>query len=35
MNPQSTKVTGLNDYRPVALTSEVMKSPERLVLSHL
>nr|XP_049610271.1 uncharacterized protein LOC125988694 isoform X1 [Syngnathus scovelli] len=28
-------ITGLNDYRPVALTSLVMKSFERLVLSHL
>ncbi|KAF0029541.1 hypothetical protein F2P81_018646 [Scophthalmus maximus] len=27
--------TGLNDYRPVALTSVVLKSFERLVLSHL
>ncbi len=29
------KITGLNDYRPVALTSVVMKSFERLVLAHL
>lgn len=29
------KITGLNDHRPVALTSVVMKSFERLVLSHL
>ncbi|KAI3356004.1 hypothetical protein L3Q82_017277 [Scortum barcoo] len=28
-------ITGLNDYRPVALTSVVMKSFERLVLAHL
>ena len=28
-------ITGLNDYRPVALTSVVMKSFERLVLTHL
>ncbi|KAM9828287.1 uncharacterized protein ACBT44_021775 isoform 2-T2 [Syngnathus typhle] len=28
-------ITGLNDYRPVALTSVVMKSFERLVLNHL
>ena len=28
-------ISGLNDYRPVALTSVVMKSFERLVLSHL
>ncbi|KAF7653890.1 hypothetical protein LDENG_00077400 [Lucifuga dentata] len=29
------KATDLNDYRPTALTSVVMKSFERLVLSHL
>ncbi|XP_051519260.1 uncharacterized protein LOC127420766 [Myxocyprinus asiaticus] len=29
------KITGLNDYRPVALTSVVMKSFERLVMAHL
>ncbi len=29
------KITGLNDYRPVALTSVVMKSSERLVLAYL
>ncbi|KAM9816508.1 uncharacterized protein ACBT44_010817 isoform 1-T1 [Syngnathus typhle] len=28
-------ITGLNDYRPVALTSVVMKSFERLALNHL
>ncbi len=28
-------MTGLNDYRPVALTSVVMKSFERLVLAYL
>ncbi len=28
-------MTGLNDYRPVALTSVVMKSFEKLVLAHL
>nr|XP_049617809.1 uncharacterized protein LOC125993017 isoform X1 [Syngnathus scovelli]XP_049617810.1 uncharacterized protein LOC125993017 isoform X1 [Syngnathus scovelli] len=28
-------ITGTNDYRPVALTSVVMKSFERLVLNHL
>nr|XP_049607753.1 uncharacterized protein LOC125987414 isoform X2 [Syngnathus scovelli] len=28
-------ITGMNDYRPVALTSVVMKSFERLVLYHL
>ncbi len=29
------KITGLNDYRLVALTSVVMKSFEKLVLAHL
>ncbi|KAK0156400.1 putative RNA-directed DNA polymerase from transposon BS [Merluccius polli] len=29
------RTTGLNDFRPVALTSVVMKSFEHLVLSHL
>ncbi len=29
--PKKPKITGLNDYRPVALTSVVMKSFERLV----
>ncbi|KAK3544058.1 hypothetical protein QTP86_000868 [Hemibagrus guttatus] len=33
--PKKTKITGLNDYRPVALTSVDMKSFERLVLSYL
>ncbi len=33
--PKRPKITGLNDYRPVALTSVVMKSFERLVLAHL
>ncbi|KAK3531512.1 hypothetical protein QTP70_023859 [Hemibagrus guttatus] len=33
--PKKTKITGLNDYRPVNLTSVVMKSFERLVLSYL
>ncbi len=33
--PEKPRTTGLNDYRPVALTSVVMKSFERLVLSHL
>ena len=33
--PKKAKVTGLNDYRPVALTSVVMKVLERLVLAHL
>ncbi|KAI2650648.1 putative RNA-directed DNA polymerase from transposon BS [Labeo rohita] len=33
--PKQPKTTGLNDYRPVALTSVVMKSFERLVLAYL
>ena len=33
--PKKPRITGLNDYRPVALTSVVMKSFERLVLHHL
>ncbi|KAI4903406.1 hypothetical protein NFI96_006335 [Prochilodus magdalenae] len=33
--PKKTTDTELNDYRPVALTSVVMKSFERLVLAHL
>ncbi|KAL0152550.1 hypothetical protein M9458_052273 [Cirrhinus mrigala] len=33
--PKKPKTTGLNDYRPVALTSVVMKSFERLVLVYL
>ncbi len=33
--PKKTKITGLNDYRPVALTFVAMKSFERLVLSYL
>ena len=33
--PKKPKITGLNDYRPVVLTSVVMKSFERLVLAHL
>uniref|UniRef100_A0A1A8FC25 Reverse transcriptase domain-containing protein n=1 Tax=Nothobranchius korthausae TaxID=1143690 RepID=A0A1A8FC25_9TELE len=33
--PKKPSPTELNDYRPVALTSVVMKSFERLVLSHL
>ncbi|KAI2646658.1 putative RNA-directed DNA polymerase from transposon BS [Labeo rohita] len=33
--PNKPKITGLNDYRPVALTSVVMKSFERLVLAYL
>ncbi len=33
--PKKPKITGLNYYRPVALTSVVMKSFERLVLAFL
>ncbi len=33
--PNKPQITGLNDYRPVALTSVVMKSFERLVLAYL
>ena len=33
--PKKTTPSGLNDYRPVALTSQVMKVLERLVLAHL
>ncbi len=33
--PKKPRITGLNDYRPVALTSVVMKFFECLVLSHL
>uniref|UniRef100_A0A9J8BSP0 Reverse transcriptase domain-containing protein n=1 Tax=Cyprinus carpio carpio TaxID=630221 RepID=A0A9J8BSP0_CYPCA len=33
--PKKPKITGLNDYRPVALTSVVMKSFEKLVLAYL
>lgn len=33
--PKKASTTELNDYRPVALTSVVMKSFEKLVLSHL
>ncbi|KAK3548008.1 hypothetical protein QTP70_002313 [Hemibagrus guttatus] len=33
--PKKPKVTTLNDYRPVALTSVVIKSFERLVLAYL
>ncbi len=33
--PKKSKITGLNDYRPVALMSVVMKSFEKLVLAHL
>ncbi len=33
--PKKPKITGLSDYRPVALTSVVMKSFEKLVLAYL
>ncbi len=33
--PNKSKITGLNVYRPVALTSVVIKSFEKLVLAHL
>ncbi|XP_048054344.1 adhesion G protein-coupled receptor E1-like [Megalobrama amblycephala] len=33
--PKKPKITGLNDYRPVALTSVIMKSFERLVLAYI
>ncbi len=33
--PKKPKITGLKDYRPVGLTSVVMKSLERLVLAYL
>ena len=33
--PKKSNIGGLNDYRPVALTSIVMKCFERLVLQHL
>ncbi len=33
--PKKSKITGLNDYRPVALMYVVMKSFEKLVLAHL
>ncbi len=33
--PKKPKITGLNDYRPVALTSVAIKSFERLVLAYL
>ncbi len=33
--PKKPKITGLNDYRPVALMSVAMKSFERLVLAYL
>ena len=33
--PKKASISGLNDYRPIALTSVVMKVFERLVLTHL
>ena len=33
--PKEAKVTCLNDYRPVALTSVVMECFERLVMAHI
>ena len=33
--PKKTRVTGLNDYRPVALTPIAMKCMEKLVLTHI
>ena len=33
--PKNTKAPCLNDYRPVALTSVVMKCFERLVMAHI
>ena len=33
--PKEAKVTCLNDYRPVALTSVAMKCFERLVMAHI
>ena len=33
--PKNTKVTFLNDYRPVALTSVAMKCFERLVMADI
>ncbi len=33
--PKKSKITGINDYRPVAQTSVVMKSFKKLVLAHL
>ncbi|KAI2661499.1 putative RNA-directed DNA polymerase from transposon BS [Labeo rohita] len=33
--PKKPKITGLNDYRPVALTFVVMKAFEKLVLAYL
>jgi hypothetical protein len=33
--PKNTKVTCLNDYRPVALTSVAMECFKRLVMAHI
>ena len=33
--PKNTKITCLNDYRPIALTSVAMKCFERLVMAHI
>ena len=33
--PKTAKVTELNDYRPLALTSVIMKCSERLVKDHI
>jgi hypothetical protein len=33
--PKNTKVTCLNDYRPIALTAVAMKCFERLVMAHI
>ena len=33
--PKNTKVTYLNDYRPIALKSVAMKCFERLVMAHI
>ena len=33
--PNKAKVTCLNDYRPIALTSVAMKYFERLVMAHI
>ena len=33
--PKKVKVTCLNDYRPVALTSVALKCFERLIMAHI
>ena len=33
--PKEVKITCLNDYRPMALTSVAMKCFERLVMAHI